>query len=79
MSASLAFTAAAPDRGGAAMGAFDATEGLACSLGGTISGAFIGALGLVALPLMPLAVAVLAPWPLVMARRRLQAAGVASD
>ncbi len=79
IAASLAFTAAAPDRGGAAMGAFDATEGLACSLGGPISGAFIGALGLVALPLMPLAVAVLAPWPLVMARRRLQATGVASD
>ena len=78
IAASLAFTAAAPDRGGAAMGLFDAAEGLACSLGGPISGAFVGALGLGALPLMPLAAAVLAPWPLVMARRRLQTTSAAS-
>ena len=52
------------------MGAFDAAEGRACSLGGPISGAFVGALGLVALPLLPLAVSVLAPWPLLLARRQ---------
>jgi len=75
IAASLAFADAAPERGGAAMGAFDAAEGLACSLGGPISGAFVGALGLVALPLLPLAVSFLAPWPLIAARRRLHTQG----
>jgi hypothetical protein len=70
IAASLAFAQAAPNRSGTAMGAFDAAEGLACSLGGPISGAFVGALGLVALPLLPLAVSVLSPWPLLLARRR---------
>ncbi len=77
IAASLAFAAAAPDRSGTAMGAFDATEGLACSVGGPISGAFVGAFGLVALPLMPLAVSLLAPWPLLAARRRGRAPGAA--
>ena len=79
VAASLAFAQAAPNRSGTAMGAFDAAEGLACSLGGPISGAFVGALGLVALPLLPLAVSVLSPWPLLLARRRRAAAAAAGD
>lgn len=79
IAASLAFAAAAPNRNGVAMGAFDAAEGLACSLGGPISGAFVGALGLVALPLMPLAVSLLAPWPLLAARRKARATVGTSD
>ncbi len=79
LAASLAFAQAAPDRGGAAMGAFDAAEGLACSLGGPISGAFVSAVGLAALPLLPLAVSVLAPWPLLLARRRAAARPATGD
>ncbi len=79
IAASLAFAAAAPDRSGTAMGAFDAAEGLACSVGGPISGAFVGAFGLVALPLMPLAVSLLAPWPLIVARRKRQTPGTAAQ
>ncbi len=79
IAASLAFAQAAPHRSGTAMGAFDAAEGLACSLGGPISGAFVGAAGLVALPLLPLLVSVLAPWPLLLARRRSTPTTVAGD
>ncbi len=79
VAASLAFAQAAPNRSGTAMGAFDAAEGLACSLGGPISGAFVGALGLVALPVLPLAVSVLSPWPLLLARRRQAAEATTAD
>ena len=64
VASSLAFAQAAPQRGGAAMGAFDSAEGIGCSLGGPLSGLVVGSFGLGALPLVPLTLSALAPWPL---------------